>query len=389
MKKLWLVFAQSVTVCLGIIFIISLFRNDLITHAPVFSSLNSTATSKAAPPYSFRMAAKKAMPSVVNIFTTKEVSNPHSSIFPNNPELKKFFNDNFPATPEKQLSLGSGVIVLAQGYILTNDHVIDGAQEIQVVLTDGRVAKANVVGTDPETDLAVLKINLNNLSPITYGSSENVSVGDIAIAIGNPFGVGETVTMGIVSALGRNRLGLNTFENFIQTDAAINPGNSGGALVDSNGNLIGINTAIYSKSGGSQGIGFSIPVSTAKNVMQAIIEHGEVIRGWIGVEAQDLTPELADSFHLPSTQGALLAGILTNGPADKAGAKPGDILIEVDGHVINDSRDMLNQVATLTPKTKITIKVLRNGRTITLNLTVDKRPKGHIKNPEEQDSPLP
>ncbi|MDE2423374.1 MAG: Do family serine endopeptidase [Betaproteobacteria bacterium] len=389
MKKLWLVFAQSVTVCLGIIFIISLFRNDLITHAPVFSSLNSTATSKVAPPYSFRMAAKKAMPSVVNIFTTKEVSNPHSSIFPNNPELKKFFNDNFPATPEKQLSLGSGVIVLAQGYILTNDHVIDGAQEIQVVLTDGRVAKANVVGTDPETDLAVLKINLNNLSPITYGSSENVSVGDIAIAIGNPFGVGETVTMGIVSALGRNRLGLNTFENFIQTDAAINPGNSGGALVDSNGNLIGINTAIYSKSGGSQGIGFSIPVSTAKNVMQAIIEHGEVVRGWIGVEAQDLTPELADSFHLPSTQGALLAGILTNGPADKAGAKPGDILIEVDGHVINDSRDMLNQVATLTPKTKITIKVLRNGRTITLNLTVDKRPKGHIKNPEEQDSPLP
>ncbi|HQT81559.1 MAG: 2-alkenal reductase [Ferrovum sp. 37-45-19] len=386
MKKLWLVFAQSVTVCLAVIFIISLFRNDLVTHTTVLNTLGSSKDNKTSSPYSFRVAAKKAMPSVVNIFTTKEVGNPHSSIFPNNPELKKFFNDNFPSQPEKQLSLGSGVIVMAKGYILTNDHVIDGAQEIQVVLSDGRVAKAEVVGTDPETDLAVLKINLNNLSPITYGSSTQVSVGDIAIAIGNPFGVGETVTMGIVSALGRNRLGLNTFENFIQTDAAINPGNSGGALVDANGDLIGINTAIYSKSGGSQGIGFSIPVSTAKNVMQAIIEHGEVVRGWIGVQAQDLTPELADSFHLPNTQGALLSGILSQGPADKAGAKPGDILIEVNGHPINDSQDMLNQVAMLTPNTQTTIKVLRNGKPIMLQLLVDKRPKGHIKNQEDQDS---
>ncbi|KXW56050.1 Do family serine endopeptidase [Ferrovum sp. PN-J185] len=387
MKKLWLVFAQSVTVCLGIIFVVSLFRNDLITHTSILTTVDTASRTKGTPPYSFRVAAKKAMPSVVNIFTTKEVSNPHSSVFPNNPELKKFFNDNFPPQPEKQLSLGSGVIVLNKGYILTNDHVIDGAQEIQVVLSDGRVAKAEVVGTDPETDLAVLKVNLPNLSAITFGASDQVSVGDIAIAIGNPFGVGETVTMGIISALGRNRLGLNTFENFIQTDAAINPGNSGGALVDANGNLIGINTAIYSKSGGSQGIGFSIPVSTAKNVMEAIIDHGEVVRGWIGVEAQDLTPELAETFHLPNTEGALLAGILKNGPADRAGAKPGDILIEVNNHPISDSKDMLNQVAMLKPKAATTIKVIRNGKPLTLNLVVDKRPKGHIKNLEEQDGP--
>lgn len=314
------------------------------------------------------------MPSVVNIFTTTE-ARPQKNPFMDDPFFKKFFGDQFEdQQDDKQSSLGSGVIVSPQGYILTNNHVVEAADEIEVALADGRKASAKVVGTDPETDLAVIKIDLPNLPAITLAHVEQATVGDIVLAIGNPFGVGQTVTMGIISALGRNHLGINTFENFIQTDAAINPGNSGGALVDTNGNLLGINTAIYSRTGGNLGIGFAIPVSTAKNVMEAIISHGQVVRGWIGVEPQDITPELAESFGLTKKTGAIIAGVLKNGPADKAGMKPGDILISVEGKPVSDTTEMLNLIAQLTPGAKAKMTVLRKAQETTLEIVVGKRP---------------
>ena len=325
-------------------------------------------------PNSYRDAARQAMPSVVNIFTTTE-ARPQKNPFMDDPFFKKFFGDQFEdQQDDKQSSLGSGVIVSPQGYILTNNHVVEAADEIEVALADGRKASAKVVGTDPETDLAVIKIELPNLPAITLAHVEQATVGDIVLAIGNPFGVGQTVTMGIISALGRNHLGINTFENFIQTDAAINPGNSGGALVDTNGNLLGINTAIYSRTGGNLGIGFAIPVSTAKTVMEAIIGHGQVVRGWIGVEPQDITPELAESFGLTKKTGAIIAGVLKNGPADKAGMKPGDILISVEGKPVSDTTEMLNLIAQLTPGAKAKMTVLRKAQETTLEIVVGKRP---------------
>ena len=384
MQKLWLVFAQSVTICLGILFVATLFKHDLLPGRTDLGTLHEVVRENGATPIgSFRDAARKAMPSVVNIFTSKQVRSSHPAIVPDNPELRQFFGDNLPPETHQQLSLGSGVIVLADGYILTNDHVIDGAQEIQVALSDGRTVKADLVGADPETDIAVLRVNLTGLPAITFGTSDQVKVGDIALAIGNPFGVGETVTMGIISALGRSRLGINTFENFIQTDAAINPGNSGGALVDVSGNLIGINSAIYSKSGGSQGIGFSIPVNLAKNVMEEIIRSGGVTRGWIGVEVQDLTPELVESFRLDKSGGALISAILKGGPAEQAGIRPGDILVAVNGQAIADSQDMLNRVAALKPAQNAQLKVLRNRQTQVFTVLVGKRPKGTIRNLDE------
>jgi serine protease DegQ len=315
------------------------------------------------------------MPSVVNIFTTKAArQSPHP--LSNDPLFRHFFGDADPRQQDdKQFSLGSGVIVSPEGYILTNNHVIESADEIEVALADGRKVSAKLIGTDPETDLAVIKIGLKNLPAITLGRLETTKVGDVVLAIGNPFGVGQTVTMGIVSALGRNHLGINTFENFIQTDAAINPGNSGGALVDSAGNLLGINTAIYSRSGGSMGIGFAIPVTTIKNVMEAIIKNGQVVRGWIGVEPQDITPELANSFGLAKTSGTIIAGILKGGPADKAGIKPGDILISVDEKSVTDTTSMLNVVAQLTPGEKTKLTILRKSRESMIEVTVGKRPR--------------
>jgi len=314
------------------------------------------------------------MPSVVNIFTTTE-ARPQKSPFQNDPFFRKFFGDQFDEQQDdKQSSLGSGVIVSPQGYILTNNHVVEAADQIEVALADGRKASAKVVGIDPETDLAVIKIDLPNLPAITLGHPENSSVGDVVLAIGNPFGVGQTVTMGIVSALGRNHLGINTFENFIQTDAAINPGNSGGALVDTNGNLLGINTAIYSRTGGNLGIGFAIPMSTAKTVMEAIISHGQVVRGWIGVEPQDITPELAESFGLGKKTGAIIAGVLKGGPADRAGMKPGDILVSIEGKPVADTTEMLNVIAQLTPGQNISMTVLRKSQETKLGITVGKRP---------------
>ena len=382
MRRLWLLFAQAVTVVLALYFVYSAMRPDL-SSLPGWSGRPSAGGARSAllrndaggppSPGSYRAAAAQAMPAVVNVLTSKAPRRKHP--LTRDPFFKKFFGDrDRDGDEDEQSSLGSGVIVSPQGYILTNNHVVDAADEIQVVLADGRKAAAKVVGTDPETDLAVIKIALDKLPVIVLGQAEQAKVGDVVLAIGNPFGVGQTVTMGIISALGRNNLHINNFENFIQTDAAINFGNSGGALIDTSGNLLGINSAIYSQTGGSVGIGFAIPVSTAKTVMESIITSGHVVRGWIGVESQEITPELADSFGLKVQSGAIIAGVVRNGPADKGGMKPGDILLQVEGKAVNDTNDMLNLIAQLPPGGKATMRVLRKSRETDLAITVGKRP---------------
>jgi serine protease DegQ len=384
MRRLWLLFAQTVTVGLAIWFIVATLKPDWAsgllgsvqrvhvtsTTVPMQEAAIATSPTQG----SYRDASKRAMPSVVNIFTTKEARQPKNP-FMDDPFFRRFFGDRQGEQEEKQFSLGSGVVVSPQGYILTNNHVVEAADEIEIALADGRKASAKLVGTDPETDLAVIKVDMKDLPAITLGRIEQARVGDVVLAIGNPFGVGQTVTMGIVSALGRNHLGINTFENFIQTDAAINPGNSGGALIDTNGNLLGINTAIYSRSGGSLGIGFAIPVTTVKTVMESIISTGQVVRGWIGVEPQDITPELADSFGLTKKSGTIIAGVLKGGPADKAGMKPGDILVSVEGKPVASTTDMLNLIAQLTPGNKAKMTVVRKNQEATLDVTVGTRPK--------------
>lgn len=384
MRRLWLLFAQAVTVGLAILFIVttlkpewanSSFGNQRKVLSNTAIPMLEAPSSKNPTQGSYRHAAARAMPSVVNIFTSKTATRPKNP-FMDDPFFRKFFGDRFDEEQDRQISLGSGVIVSSQGYILTNNHVVESAEEIEVALADGRTALAKVVGADSETDLAVVKIDLDNLPAITLGHSEDARVGDVVLAIGNPFGVGQTVTMGIISALGRNHLGiLDAFENFIQTDAAINPGNSGGALIDADGNLLGINTAIYSRNGGSLGIGFAIPVTTVKSVMEAIIKNGQVIRGYIGVEPQDITPELAESFGLKKSNGAIIAGVLKGGPADKAGMRPGDIMISVDDKKVSDMSGMLNQISQLEPGKKVRIVVLRQNREIALFVTIGKRPQ--------------
>ena len=279
-------------------------------------------------------------------------------------------------------NLGSGVIVSADGLILTNHHVIEAADEIQVALPDGRTLAAQVVGTDPETDLAVLRVKHADLPAITFAKAETLRVGDVVLAIGNPFGVGQTVTMGIVSALGRSHLGINTFENYIQTDAAINPGNSGGALVDAGGHLVGINTAIFSRSGGSLGIGFAIPVSIVRQVMEQIVANGAVIRGWVGIEVQEISPEIAESFNLKSVEGALIAGVLRGGPADRAGIRPGDVLVAVNGNPVRDSTSLLNLIAALAPGKLAQLRLIRDQAAMQLPVTVEKRPAPRKSVPE-------
>jgi serine protease DegQ len=292
------------------------------------------------------------------------------------PFFRRFFGDRFAAEnqPQRVSNLGSGVIVSEDGYILTNHHVVEAADEIQVSLPDGKTLQAEVVGTDPETDLAVLKVNRKALPAITFAKNDSQRVGDIVLAIGNPFGVGQTVTMGIVSALGRSHLGINTFESYIQTDAAINPGNSGGALVDGSGNLVGVNTAIFSRSGGNLGIGFAIPVSIVHQVMQEIITHGAVTRGWVGIEVQEISPEIAESFALKSTTGALIAGVLRNGPADRAGVRPGDVLIAVNGKPVIDSSSLLNLIAGLAPGKVVQLRMIRDQTEMQLMVAIQKRP---------------
>ena len=379
MRRFWLLFAQTVTIALALYFVYGALRpasrvQQLGSPAKPVPVVETASSSLA--PGSYRDAAARAMPAVVNILTL-QVPKRGAHPLARDPFFKRFFGDRDPDDGDDddlKNSLGSGVIVSHEGYVLTNNHVVEGADEIEVVLTDGRKAPAKVVGLDPETDLAVIKIDLDKLPVIVLGQSELARVGDVVLAIGNPFGVGQTVTMGIISALGRNNLHINSFENFIQTDAAINFGNSGGALVDTRGNLIGINTAIYSQSGGSVGIGFAIPVSTAKTVMEAIIKDGHVVRGWIGVETQDITPELAQSFNLQRTSGAIIAGVVRNGPADKAGIVPGDILLTVEGKPVGDTTEMLNLIAQLPPGGKAKMTVLRKNREAALDVMVGKRP---------------
>jgi len=379
-KNLWLIFAQAVTICLALLFVVRLFFPQLLNKANqtvVVKQVESTLKPSIAGSYS--LAAKKAMPAVVNIFTSKKAAaNPHQKYL-DDPAFREFFGDQLddmdnPSQPEN--SLGSGVIVSEQGLIITNNHVVATADEIEIALSDGRKMSAKVVGTDPDTDLALIKVDAENLPAITFASSDKLSVGDVVLAIGNPFGVGQTVTQGIVSALGRSHLGINTYENFIQTDASINPGNSGGALIDAEGNLVGVNSAIYSRSGGSMGIGFAIPATLARQVMEQIITQGSVIRGWIGIEAQDITPELAESFKLSQTQGgSLIAGVLHNSPADKAGLRAGDILLEIEGKPVSDSGSMLNLIAVLKPNQKATLKIARAEKIVSVSIVIGKRPK--------------
>ena len=386
LRRFWLFFAQAVTVLLALMFIIATLKPQWLQRQGQFGKQLSepiVALREVAPGVgssgpaqaSYADAAQKASPAVVNVFSSKDGSLPPDPRA-KDPLFRYFFGNKNNGKQQEQpaANLGSGVIVSSEGYILTNQHVVDGADQIEIALADGRTTNAKVIGVDPETDLAVLKVNLTNLPTITLGRMDQTRVGDVVLAIGNPFGVGQTVTMGIVSALGRNHLGINTFENFIQTDAAINPGNSGGALVDVNGNLLGINTAIYSRSGGSLGIGFAIPVSTARSVLESIITTGSVTRGWIGVEPQDVTPEIAESFGLEQKSGAIVAGVLKNGPADRAGIKPGDILVSVDGQDITDTTRLLNLIAQIKPGSNAKIHLVRKNRELDLDVMIGKRP---------------
>jgi serine protease DegQ len=380
MLKIWLLFSQTATICLAALFVIGTLRPDLLNGMPqnavVTVGQSAGDTGSSAPrASSYSDAARKAMPAVVNIYTMKAVKVQQHPLR-NDPLFQFFFGEQPEAQSQPNTNLGSGVIVSESGYILTNSHVVEAADGIEVALTDNRRVTAKVVGTDPESDLAVLKIDLPKLPAITFGAPDSARVGDVVLAIGNPFGVGQTVTMGIVSALGRSQLGINTFENFIQTDAAINPGNSGGALVDVSGNLIGINTAIYSRTpgGASLGIGFAIPAATAKTVMEQIIETGSVQRGWIGVGVQDMTPEIAESFKIPGTRGTLITEVFRGTPADRGGIKPGDVLVAVDGKQITDSATMLNLIAALKPGSEATLRVMREAKAVELRVTVGKRP---------------
>ncbi|HAX20033.1 MAG TPA: 2-alkenal reductase [Hydrogenophaga sp.] len=373
MKRLWLVFAQSVTVLLAALFVVATLKPEWLNRKPTFASvvpvLEAPAPRNALPATnSFSAAARAASPAVVSINTSKAAEAGSQNA---DPWFRFFFGEQGKTQP--QAGLGSGVIVSPAGYILTNNHVIEEADQIEVILNDGRKSAAQVIGTDPETDLAILKVNLKDLPVITLGDSDALAIGDQVLAIGNPFGVGQTVTSGIVSALGRTQLGINTFENFIQTDAAINPGNSGGALVDTNGHLMGINTAIYSRSGGSMGIGFAIPTSTARSVLDAIVRDGQVTRGWIGVEPQDLTPELAESFGLASGTGVIITGVLQNGPAAQAGIRPGDVIVGVAGRNVTNVAQLLSAVASLQPGTPATLDVVRKDGKSSVDVTPGKR----------------
>ncbi len=375
MKRLWLLFSQTVTVLVAAYFVVATLQPDWVRRGGVLSGagialIEAPPAPKAeSAPGSLSGAARKAAPAVVSINTSKAaVRHPRS----NDPWFQFFFGDQ--ANQQAQAGLGSGVIISPDGYILTNNHVVEGADEIEVTLTDTRRARARVIGTDPETDLAILKIELDKLPVIVLGNSDQLAVGDQVLAIGNPFGVGQTVTSGIVSALGRSQLGINTFENFIQTDAAINPGNSGGALVDVNGNLLGINTAIYSRSGGSMGIGFAIPVSTAKMVLDSIVKDGQVTRGWIGVEPSELSPELAETFGVKATEGVIVTGVLQDGPGALGGMRPGDVILRVAGTNINSVPNLLSTVAALKPGEPATFEVQRANQVVELSVTPGLRP---------------
>lgn len=391
MRRLWLVFAEFVTVTLAIIFVITLIRPDWnpwrkniveIRESGAAGGLVNIGSPLAGRP-SYAEAAARARVSVVNVATSRAAVLPKGHPLAGDPLMRRFFgvpddNEDGQGQSNDPASLGSGVIVNADdtgGYVLTNDHVVANAKEIQLSFGDGRVLPAKLVGTDPDTDLAVLRVSGKGLKPVTFGQSDKAQVGDVVLAIGDPFGVGQTVTMGIISALGRNRLGVNRYENFIQTDAAINPGNSGGALVDINGNLLGINSVIYSRTGGSLGIGFAIPVSMAKDVMEQIIKDGSVTRGFIGISPQDVTPELAESLKLSAARGSVVSSVNRGSPADKSGLKAGDVIVSIDGKPIQDSVAAMAAIAALKPGKTTPFGIIRNQKETTLSIEIGKRPR--------------
>jgi Do/DeqQ family serine protease len=382
MRRIWLIFSQAVTVAVAVLFVVATLKPEWLQHGaavappglvtlPAPVAVQPAALGSPHVVNSYAAAARRATPAVVSVTARKP---PPRNLQSNDPWLRFFFGDRAQQQQQPQVGLGSGVIVSAQGHLLTNNHVIEGADDIEVQLTDGRQATAKLIGTDPETDVAVLKIQLDRLPVIAFGDADNLQVGDVVLAIGNPFNVGQTVTSGIVSAIGRDQLGINTFENFIQTDAAINPGNSGGALVDASGNLVGINTAIYSRSGGSLGIGFAIPVTTARQVMEGLIRDGQVTRGWIGVEPRDLTPEIAQTLNLPIRQGVLITGVLQSGPASDGGLRPGDVVVRIADRPVANTSQLLNAVAGLKPRAPAVIGVQRGDKALDLNVTVAQRP---------------
>ena len=325
------------------------------------------------PVASYAPAVDRAAPAVVNIYTSKTVR-PSTHPLLNDPFFRRFF-DRAPMPRSRiQNSLGSGVILTDQGLVITNYHVINEADEILVALKDGRTANATVVGKDKETDIALLHIPLQDLPVITFAGEDTLQVGDVALAIGNPFGVGQTVTLGIVSATGRNQLGITTYEDFIQTDAAVNPGNSGGALVNAYGELVGINTAIYSQSGGYQGIGFAIPLKHALRVVSDLVQYGQVVRGWLGLETQELSEQLKTAFGLPDQlEGQVVVGVVEGGPADQAGLQKGDIVTHYNGKTALKGTETMRQIADLMPGDTISLGVIRQGQYFETNATLGQR----------------
>ncbi|MCL2657560.1 MAG: trypsin-like peptidase domain-containing protein [Betaproteobacteria bacterium] len=381
MRRLWLIFCQTVTVLLAALFVVATLKPSWLAfdHAsPTFVQVREAPAVDSSTPSlnnsrtSFATAANKALPSVVHVFTSQDMR--QRAPYADDPAFRRFFGDrsNKPA-PRRTVGLGSGVIVSDNGYILTNNHVVEGADDIEIALYDGRKLPAKIVGRDPDSDLAVLHIAAQNLPAITFSKPESLHVGDVVLAIGDPFGVGQTVTMGIVSALGRSHLGINTYEDFIQTDAAINPGNSGGALVDTEGNLVGINAAIYSRSGGSLGIGFAIPVSITRSIMEQIIRTGSVTRGWIGVEVRDVTVEQAQALGLAQS-GILITGIINGGPADKGGIQPGDLLVAINQQAVRDAQQMLQSIAELAPGHAAKLMVKRGSSSLDKSVKIGRRP---------------
>jgi serine protease DegS len=376
-RKLLLFILQAAAVgVLAAVLLLVFLPDYIIDKRPVVKFLQDNSERPAnikSGPVSYAEAVRRASPAVVNIYTTKQVVTDPIPLLDNS-TFRRFFGNLNQSRQRTQTSLGSGVIMSTQGYLLTNYHVIENAHEIEVFLADGNTVSANVLGADPETDLAVLTIAVENLPGIIISDTSQLEVGDVVLAIGNPFGFGQTVTQGIISATGRDRLGINTFENFIQTDAAINPGNSGGALINAYGELVGINTAIFSKSGGSQGIGFAIPIGLASDVMSQIIEHGRVIRGWLGLELQNLSPQLAESFGLINRNGVLVAGVVRQSPAYKAGIRPGDIIINFNDNVIRDAKTIQNEIASSKPSNTVSISGLRRGKNFEVEVKIEQRP---------------
>ena len=376
LHRFWLFFAQACTLCVAALFVVSTLRPDLLPRLTgrvgnVIVTQETTTPIIAAKVATYADAAKKAMPAVVNIYTSKDVRtrNPLAD----DPLFRRYFPDL--GATQRQTSLGSGVIVSKEGYVITSHHVIQSADDIQLVLSDGRRFSAKVRGTDPESDIAVLKADADNLPAITLGHAEDLQVGDVVLAVGNPFGFGNTVTAGIVSALGRNYLGVNRFEDFIQTDAAINPGNSGGALIDTAGNLIGINSIIFSQTGGSNGIAFSIPVSLARTVFEQIIRDGEVTRGWFGIEPQPLSADLAQALSVSPAEGVLIRSMQRGGPADHAGILVRDVVVDVGGKPTRSVPQLLARIAELPPGSQAKVRLVRDGKPVDIDVTVGKRPK--------------